>query len=129
MNDRIERAFDIIANDGVRGEHNGRWFVQSQSSSREYETGVFFCECPDAAQNGNICKHQLAGPAALVTLACVSFRNDAGCESELHDIGAAFAEKFAQLPASYVQIARDEYKKQLRLFRLAESAQRLAAAA
>lgn len=121
MKDRIDRAFEIIVNGQERGEYNGRWFVQSQTYNYEYEVGVFFCECEDARTMGNICKHQLAGPAKLVTLACVSFRQDATSETELRQLGFDFAPKLATVPASYVAIARNEYKKQLAIFRAADA--------
>ena len=111
--DRISRAWEIILAGDVRPGYRGRWFAQSQSINREYEVGEMMCECPDSAEFGNICKHQLAGPASLITLAAISFRNDARNEEELHRLGLDFAARLRALPSGYVEIARREYRARL----------------
>lgn len=118
--DRIERAFQIICDEGARF-WGGCWYVWSQSSGREYEVKAFNCECPDARVKGKICKHQLASVFQLVTLAAISFRHDATSEQELFQLGIDFAPRLSKLPRAAVTIARNEYQRRLNGFRLGDS--------
>ncbi|MEW6129578.1 MAG: SWIM zinc finger family protein [Acidobacteriota bacterium] len=126
FNDRISRAWEIIKiNDAWYVKHLDKFIVNSQSdATKTYEVYGLYCECPDAL-HGNICKHILATTGKLVTLACISFR-EASTESQLYQLANDFAPKFADVPNALVSIARNEFKRQREIFRLAENAQRIA---
>src|SRR5258706_13895730 len=112
--DRIEKAVELINAKQVQPVSEGLFAVLSQGEQTKYSYGVTLvsCECDDFHFTTELCKHQWASwgaPAAQFIMkirASYSFK-----ELEAHAL--RFADSLTTLPANFLAVVREEYRKRM----------------